>query len=204
MGDASGAYRLLELAGVYEKVQDALGGAGARRRFVAEFMRPHAGATVLDIGCGTAAIVSALPDDVSYTGFDANPKYIDAAKARYGPRGTFICARVGDSLEPRTYDFVLARGVMHHLDDATVRELLATARRHLVPGGVLVTIDPVIHDGQPRIARWLVTHDRGRHVRTSEGYVELVSREFRQHQESLVTDLLPVPYSHLVIRASAL
>ena len=50
-----------------------------RRKFVNEFIKPFPGATILDIGCGTASILDFLPDNVSYTGFDMNQRYISYA-----------------------------------------------------------------------------------------------------------------------------
>lgn len=199
---STGIYRILERASVYERLQGLLGAQAARKRFVEEFLRPFPGARVLDIGCGTASLLDDLPPDVQYTGYDLNPRYIAEAERRYGSRGRFFLAEVGD--EPPfegSFDFVVAKGVLHHLNDADADRLIRDARGHLREGGCLVTSDPVFHPGQSRIARFLISRDRGRRVRTPEGYRALVTARFFELEERLFTDLLTVPYSHFIVRA---
>lgn len=199
---SSGLYRLLERAGVYERFQRALGARTVRQHFVREVLRPFPGARVLDIGCGTASLLDDLPPDVDYTGYDLNPRYVAEAGRRYGSRGRFFVARIGD--EPRLaggFDFVVAKGVLHHLNDADAGRLIQGAREHLRDGGCLVTSDPVFHPGQPTIARLLISLDRGRRVRSPGGYRELVAAGFSEVEERLVTGLLAIPYSHFMVRA---
>lgn len=51
------------------------------------------------------------------------------------------------------------------------------------------------------MARLLIALDRGRWVRTAESYRELVASCFAEVESAVLTDLLPVPYSHFVMRA---
>jgi SAM-dependent methyltransferase len=192
----------LESGSLYELVQRQLGGDAARRRLVNEFVRPQRDARILDIGCGTGTILQYLPEDVVYVGYDLSPKYIAQARARHGHRGRFLEARVEDD---RTvdgdFDLVLAMGILHHLDDHAADLLIAGAQRRLRPGGVLITCDPVRHGGQPTVAKLLIALDRGRCVRTAEGYHGLVASRFAEIESAILIDLLPVPYSHFVMRA---
>lgn len=202
-----GIYRLLEAPRFYERFQRLLGARAARRRFSAEFLRPFSGARVLDIGCGTGSLLDDLPADVAYLGFDLNASYIAAARRRWAGHGSFHAARVGEETalldgEP-PFDRIVARGILHHLNDDDAHRLLATARRHLAPGGVFVCSDPARHDGQPLVARLLIGMDRGRRVRTPEQYRLLLGAHFRTIEAALVTDLLRVPYSHYIARAGA-
>jgi hypothetical protein len=75
---------------------------------------------ILDLGCGTAEILGALPTDITYVGYDMSPEYIAAAQNRFAGRGTFHCRLLEQAevaaLEP--FDLVLGIGVLHHLDDA--------------------------------------------------------------------------------------
>ena len=200
---ATGIYRIFESATVYARFQRLLGGDGARRRFVREFLRPFPGTRILDIGCGTGAILDDLPGDVDYVGYDLNPRYIEAARRRHRGRGRFFCARVEEAPEePGGFDLVLAMAILHHLDDTEVDRLMASAHRHLRPEGSLVTLDPVRHPVQSPVARLLVALDRGRRVRTPEGYRGLAAARFPSVETALLTDLMPIPYSHFLMRAS--
>jgi SAM-dependent methyltransferase len=199
---STGIYRIFQSAAVYERFQRLLGSDAARRRFVRELLRPSPGARILDIGCGTGAILDYLPRDVDYVGYDLNPGYIEDARRRYSGRGRFYCARVEEAPEePGSFDLVLAVAILHHLDDSAAGGLLASAHRNLRPGGALVTLDPVRHPGQSPIARLLVALDRGRRVRTPEGYRDLAASHFPSIATALLTDLLPIPYSHFLMRA---
>jgi len=202
----TGLYRILERAAVYERFQKLLGAPGARARFVREFLRPFSGARLLDIGCGTASLLDYLPADVGYTGFDLNPAYIAHARRRYGDRGHFYCARVGQEhavLEEDGFDFVVAKSVLHHLTDAEAHHLLASAHHLLRPGGVFISSDTVFHDGQRRVARFLAAIDRGGSVRWPDAYRALADAYFPDVETRLVTDMLLIPYDHFIMRASA-
>jgi SAM-dependent methyltransferase len=202
----TGLYRILERPGVYERFQRLLGARRSRARFVDEFLKPFGGASLLDIGCGTASLLDDLPADVDYTGFDLNPAYIEAAQRRYGSRGRFLCARVGREGNPvgaQEFDFVVAKGLIHHLDDEEAHLLLESARKVLRPGGVFVSMDNVFHEGQRWIARLLTSLDRGGRVRSPQDYSALVEAHFEDVQTRLVSDMMAVPYDHFIIRARA-
>lgn len=158
------------------------------------------GDRVLDIGCGTGRTLEYLPD-VDYFGFDPNPAYVEAARRRYGSRGTFVCAGV-ESVRldgvPRC-DVVLAVAVLHHLDDEASMRLFELASSHLASGGRLVTLDAAITPGQSRIARFIIDRDRGRNVRTEDAYVELAQRVFPHVRFAVRHDMLRVPYTHIIL-----
>jgi SAM-dependent methyltransferase len=199
-----GIHRPLERAAAYDWVQRLLGADAARRRFVHDYLRPAPGARLLDIGCGTGALIEALPPDLVYVGYDLNPAYIAAARRRYPDRAAFHCAAVGEgpAEEPASFDLVVAAAILHHLDDDRASQLVAGAWRALRSGGWLVTHDPVRHRGQKLVARALIALDRGRQVRTADGYRQLIpAGAFDTVETALRTDLSRVPYSHFVLRA---
>jgi SAM-dependent methyltransferase len=97
------------------------------------------------------------------------------------------------------FDYVLMNGVLHHLDDDTMRDCLRLCRKALKPGGVLVTLDGYYAPKLHPVARFLLDRDRGRHIRHVDGYLELA--------RSVFTDVTPfdhpnyfrVPYTSLVM-----
>jgi SAM-dependent methyltransferase len=195
---------ILSLPAGYRLFRWVVGGDFAWKIYLAEHVKPAPGDKILDIGCGPADVLNYLPE-VNYTGLDISPKYICAAKERFGFRGRFYCGDVGLATiegEHGSFDLVLATGVIHHLDDTQTAKLFALARRALRPAGRLVTYDGCYELQQSRIARWMLAHDRGKFVRTREEYLRLASTHFSKVELRLRDDLLRIPYTHLIMRCS--
>jgi len=177
-----------------------LDAGGGRKEFVARYVRAKAGDRVLDIGCGPGEIVEHLPG-VEYFGFDLSQTYIQMAEKRYGNRGTFRCEDVTTQTlyRLREFNLVLALGILHHLDDEESMKLLNLARSLLRQGGRLITIDPCFIEGQSRIARLLISRDRGRNVRREEEYRQLITSVFREVKVDIRHDLNRLPYTHIIM-----
>jgi len=194
---------LLARAGVYRGFSSLIGAARGRRVHIEQHIRPRAGDRVLDIGCGPADILEALPP-VEYHGFDLSADYIEAARKRFGGRGTFHVEAV-DAEQVKQYagfDLVLATGVVHHLTDAEALDLFRVAAAALKPGGRLVTLDGCLVEGQSPVARWLLKRDRGQFVRGQAAYLALARAVFSKVQPTVTTGLLRIPYTHLVMECS--
>lgn len=198
-------YQALSLAPVYRGAQLVFGADRARRLYIAAHVRPRPGDVVVDFGCGPGDILDYLPE-VRYLGLDVNPAYIEAASARYGDRGEFRLSSVNGADLAGFFgqaDIAMANGVVHHLDDQEAERLFSLAASLLKPGGRLVTIDPVLHPRQSALRRWLVSRDRGRHVRSPEDYLALARARFRSVSETLDESLLRLPYSHFIMECRA-
>src|SRR3954447_11373813 len=89
--------KVLGFAGLYRLYHFLLGTSRMRRFYIEKFVVPQIGCRIIDIGCGPGDIVEFLPA-VEYTGVDYNPRYIEAAAARFGRRAKFMVGRVGDDL----------------------------------------------------------------------------------------------------------
>lgn len=200
MGFWRSVHSFLGVPAVYRIFGQAVIGDGYRT-YVSQYVRPEPGQRVLDIGCGPGDILEHLPA-VHYTGFDINEQYIAAARKRFGHRGRFFTGDVASvtiTEERGSFDLALATGVLHHLDDQRACSLLRLAHLALRPGGRLITYDGCFVKGQPRLARWVVSKDRGRYVRSPEKYLELVRPFFAQVTATVRHDLLRIPYTHLIL-----
>lgn len=193
---------ILARPAVYRLWGNLIGGSASAKVLVNEYIRPRAGARILEIGCGPGTILGYLPPS-DYLGFDLSPEYIAMARRRF-PEAQFVCERVSrfSLAEEQSFDVVLALGIVHHLDDAEARQLFQIAFDALRPGGRLVTFDGVWAEGQSPIARWFLARDRGEHVRSQQEYMGIASRVFSNVKPSVRHDLLRVPYSHLILECT--
>jgi SAM-dependent methyltransferase len=165
----------------------------ARIRRILERREPG---RALDLGCGTGEFAELFAPE-GYLGVDVHPGYVALAR-RLRPGHRFEChdgtAWEGDG---RPFDLTLVNGVLHHLDDATARALLAAAVRHTRPGGTLVVIeDAEIPDGGP-LTGLVHALDHGHFIRTPETWTRLV-REFFAIEESETYRSGLCPY-HLMV-----
>lgn len=196
--------RVLALPKMYSMFADIVGG-DSRRRYVDEYIRPAAGDRLLDIGCGPADILNFLPAGVAYTGFDASQSYIDSARARFGDRGSFFCERVDEEVVRRIgrFDIAIATGVLHHLNDQEAISLFQIANHALVPGGRLITLDGCYTPEQSAVARYIISKDRGEHVRPAEAYEQLARQVFPRVKVHIRHDLMRIPYTHIIMECMA-
>jgi SAM-dependent methyltransferase len=193
------AQTVLANPAVYDLWWKMVGGPAWARGFVEQYVRPKAGARILDIGCGPGTMAGYLPNS-QYVGFDLSPSYIALARKRH-PNFEFVCERVsGFSLAGRPgFDIVLAVGIVHHLDDQEARQLFQIAYDALESGGKLITFDGVWTEEQSRAARWMLARDRGEHVRNESEYVNIARGVFGNIQATVRHDLIRIPYSHLIL-----
>ena len=187
---------------IYSSFQFLMGPRSVRRNFVADFIKPSQGMSVLDIGCGPADILDFLPA-VDYRGFDISEPYIQHAQKRFGARGAFIRKQleIRDLASLPKFDVALALGLIHHLDNAEASNVMRLARAALKPGGRLITIDPVLDPGQNPVARFLVRKDRGQNVRERIGY-ETLAREVFETVRVEVRHQTWIPYTHCMMECA--
>ena len=177
----TGIRAILSNLWVYDFFQNIGGAKKFRKTYVYGFIRPTGSECILDIGCGTADILAYLPKTVKYVGFDASPHYIEAAKARFGSRGEFHCEYVDEMIieEMEAFDIVVANGLLHHLNDEEVTKLCRISVKALTPGGRIITHDPCYCEHQSRLARYIISCDRGQNVRMGEEYLSLLEPFFK-------------------------
>lgn len=199
----SGVRAVLSMPAIYDGFQWLMGGRVGRTDFARSMVRAETGMRLLDIGCGTGDLLDYLPTAVRYCGWDISEAYIAAARARFGNRGEFRCGFVteADVTAESPYDIVIASAVLHHLDDGQVRDLARLARTAVRAGGRFVSIDPVLVPGQHPLARFLISRDRGQHVRRPDEYLDLIRPAFSE-AAGVVRHRRWVPYTHWMMEGT--
>lgn len=185
---------------LYGWLQQTIMSPRCRQAFVQHYLCPQRGERFLDLGCGTGQILNSMPP-LDYWGLDSNQRYIDFASKKFKDRGNFIAADIDRTPWPVTglFDRAVAIGVLHHLPDDQVLKLLKTVRALLKRGGKFITMDGCYEKGQNPVARMLLSMDRGKYVRTREGYTALAYAAFGQVRFESERRLLRLPYSHLIM-----
>jgi ubiquinone/menaquinone biosynthesis C-methylase UbiE len=102
------------------------------------------GAGILDVGCGSGALASALVrEGAAVTGVDPNPAALEAAR-RLVPEATFRQARAEAlPFEAAVFDAVVFLNSLHHVPVPAMDAALDEARRVLRPGAPLVVLEPL-------------------------------------------------------------
>jgi SAM-dependent methyltransferase len=197
----TGIHAILANPLVYDIFQGIAGAKKFREIYVAEYIAPTGTERILDIGCGTAAIFEYFPGIIDYVGFDASAEYINAAKARFAGRGQFFCQYVSEmTLEGMgEFDVVMANGLIHHLNNDEVANLCGISAKVLRPGGRMITHDPCYSNQQSRLARYIISRDRGQNVRNGEQYAALLRPFFSEVELSVRHDMANIPYTHAIM-----
>lgn len=134
----NGLYKLLLSSIVYSIFSRLISSKKKMKCFVDNYIRPFDNCKILDIGCGPARILEYYPNNIEYVGIDINEDYINNARNTYGSdKRTFLCSTVDDinQLEFSQFDIITCLGVLHHLDDNQVKQLMKYFSKWLKPSG---------------------------------------------------------------------
>ena len=201
MQSNAGLLRWLKVPFLYNLFQGVVGGNALRRRIIQNHARARPGDKVIDIGCGPAQALQSL-SDVEYLGLDINPDYIAFARRMYGDKGTFI---VGDTRSLRgdsrfkDADIVIAVAVLHHLDDEEAADCIRFAYDALKRGGRLICHDPCWIPSQGMFSKCIMSHDRGRNIRTEQQYRQIVAKFFGNVRAWVDTKPMRIPYVSVLL-----
>ena len=192
----SGLQRLLSFPRLYDLFQDAIGGNALRRKFIRNHVRAKTGDRVIDIGCGPAQVLPWLPP-VEYLGLDVSSACIASAQRTHARKGTFVIGdtrSLWDDPRFREADIVIGLGILHHLDDDEALHCLHFAYRALKPGGRFVCFEACWTPRQGLLSKYIMSMDRGRHIRTEQTYRQLAGSVFKNVNAWIETKAMRIPY----------
>ena len=202
---SKGIHRIVTVPALYEWIQTLLSGPDAKARIARDLFMGLEGKRVVEIGCGPGLWSDHLQHAASYVGVDRNSQHIEAANSRHStPHTTFFCGDLADASVIHAIgacDAVVAIGILHHLDDAIARSVLAQSIALLRPKGVFIGLEPVYHQRQNPVARLLNWLDSGKNIRTEGGYRALFPGTLGL-ETRVATNLMRVPYSHVLIKGT--
>ena len=206
MQDDSGPRRALTSGRFYSWFQSVAGANRARNWLLENAWNCGRGDKVVDLGCGTGDVLEHLPASIRYVGVDISPVYVELARQRFGDRAVFLVGTARTFLdkpdsELTDADLMVCNGLLHHLDDDEVLDVLRLAAEVLRPNARLVCFEPAYVARQSRLGRWIMAKDRGKNIRTEARWNQLVRSVFPSTKARIVTGLLRLPYTHIVIES---
>lgn len=132
--------------------------------------------SILDIGCSTGVCgqeVFNMERD-QYIGIDIVPKYVEYARQAYNKGKYMVMDGRKLEFQDGAFDIVSFIGVVHHIDDEIIRDCLQEVKRVLKSTGYLLWAEPVLTPNQ-LISNIFLSVDRGKHIRESSQYLDLLS-----------------------------
>lgn len=174
----SGWRFLLSKGLFYRLIQFVFSEKRSKQLILEEFVEPAGeGCQVLDIGCGPGNLPHFLPEHIKYLGFDVSSQYIEEAQAFFkkNDKIRFVCASADEMMNEQilqndSVDVAIVHGVFHHVSDPIAQEMLRLAEAKLKKGGRMVVLEPVWFKGQSPFRKWIMNLDRGKNIKTDEGW----------------------------------
>lgn len=161
---------------VYHHVRPLVVGIDYTRQY--EALDAHSDDRILDIGCGGGDALRYLDSFETYHGFDTDKVAIAFAKQRPEAKRPGVHFEAALTT-PATFEdirptLVMMNGLLHHLDDEAAVELLKMCSASDTVERI-VTNDTVYLPREP-LNNIMARLDRGRFVRRTQGYRDLVAR----------------------------
>ena len=198
-----GLRKILNLSAGYELFQILVGAKRGVRWLSEHHWRVGEGMTVVDVGCGPARLRSEFPEQIRYFGFDPNQNYIETARHRQ--KGTFHTGGMSDFLDCHgealagQVDLVICSGVLHHLLDTQIEEVLKGSCHLLKRGGRFAALEPTKLAKQDACSRWVISKDRGMNLLFDWEWTHLLDRHFPRTKTQVINNLLRIPYTHALL-----
>jgi|688.fasta_scaffold376042_1 2-polyprenyl-3-methyl-5-hydroxy-6-metoxy-1,4-benzoquinol methylase len=200
--EKDGIHSLLRFNFIYDLVQNLLGSNRGREVFIRDYVKPLNGQKILDFGCGTGTLFKELKHlkDITYYGIEPNAQYVNACRKIYSSfqNAHFINGSV-DKLDhiSEKFDSIVVSAVLHHLKTEYWPDLIKSLYLKLNEGGKIILLDIVFHPSQHIVSKILISLDRGESVLNIDDYLKVIKGNYVVKSD-LRTDLMRIPYSHLI------
>ena len=151
---------------------------------------------ILDIGCGPAQILEHIPQ-CDYYGYDIDYRSIQYAKKKYHQKNYhFYCKKFNKSELKKLpkFDFIIFFGILHHLSNKEVHEILKLCKKIMKKNSKLLTEDPILLENQNIVAKFLIKKDRGLNVRKKREYLGLLKKHFKKIKNKVIHQYF-IPYT---------
>ncbi len=155
------------------------------RAIIRRDLKQDASMRTLDLGCGPGAFADMFKGS-DYVGADLNKRYIEHAR-KHCP-GHFVNNDARHlELPDQRFDQILIFGLLHHLSDQEVRDVLKEAKRVLVPGGRILAIEDIPAISKLNLIGHLIHNvENGEHIRPVEDYKRLYSEQTRIEKDEIL------------------
>lgn len=172
-------HKILSSPFIYSTFQKLMKGDKIRKKIL-ELSIKKKNPKILDIGCGLGDSLEYIENPV-YFGYDISKTYIEYAKKKYKKKGVFLCRNFSQKEIKRLpkFDYILLIGILHHLTNDQILNLLRNIKRTMKKDGCLITLDPIYMKDQNYFARFLISHDRGKNIKTKKKYLRMLKLFFK-------------------------
>ena len=180
---------------IYKIIQGVMSGTSFRNSIIKKNIT-KSNLKILDIGCGPAQIIEHLPQ-CDYYGYDIDQRSIQYAKKKYYQKNFhFYCKKFNKTELKKLpkFDFIIFFGILHHLSNKEVHEILKLCKKIMKKNSKLLTGDPIFLENQNLIAKFLIKKDRGLNVRKKQEYLALLKNHFKKIKNK-VTHQYFIPYT---------
>ena len=188
-------YNLINNPLIYKIIQSVMSGTSFRNSIIKKNIT-KSNLKILDIGCGPAQIIEHLPQ-CDYYGYDIDQRSIQYAKKKYYQKNFhFYCKKFNKTELKKLpkFDFIIFFGILHHLSNKEVYEILKLCKKIMKKNSKLLTEDPILLENQNVFAKFLIKKDRGLNVRDKQEYINLLKKHFKKIKNK-VTHQYFIPYT---------
>lgn len=167
--------RILGIPWVYDRVRPFVVG-GLDFSPIYSYLEGHDNDVIVDVGCGTGDVFNYIVSFKEYHGFDIDPRALIRFRQKAPNCHVFAYNRrlTQEDIQRIMPNKVVLNSLMHHMDDSSVFSLLKTLAIGRFVERV-VTLDTVYIKGK-FLNNFYAFLDRGRYVRTENGYENLIAQ----------------------------